>query len=43
MGFGAIAVGVGIDAACRRQAMPMAGYAYAPEIWSIKISKNHPN
>ncbi|MEH1965562.1 hypothetical protein [Nostoc sp.] len=28
MGFAAIAVGISIDAACVRQAMPMAGYAY---------------
>ncbi|WP_334832832.1 hypothetical protein [Nostoc sp.] len=36
MGFAAIAVGIGIDAECHRQ----AGYAYAPEIYSIKTSKN---
>ncbi|MCC5668630.1 hypothetical protein LC653_33465 [Nostoc sp. CHAB 5784] len=40
MGFVAIAVGIGISAACSRQAMPMAGYAYAPEICSLKIPKN---
>ena len=40
MGFPAIAVGIGIGAACGRQAMPMAGYAYAPKICSIKIPKN---
>lgn len=40
MGFAAIAVGIGIGAACGRQAMPMAGYAYTLEICSIKISKN---
>ena len=40
MGFAAIAVGIGIGAACGRQAMPMAGYAYAAEICSSKIPKN---
>ncbi|MEH2025635.1 MAG: hypothetical protein V7K62_18950 [Nostoc sp.] len=40
MGFAAIAVDVGIYAVSGRQAMPMAGYAYAPEISSIKIPKN---
>lgn len=43
MGFAAIAIGVGIDAACGRQAMPRLGYAYAPEICSLKIPKNDPN
>ncbi|WP_375514376.1 hypothetical protein [uncultured Nostoc sp.] len=40
MGFVAIAVGIGLGAACGRQVMPMAGYAYAPEICSLKIPKN---
>ncbi|MEH2395802.1 hypothetical protein [Nostoc sp.] len=40
MGFAAIALEIGIGAACGRQAMPMAGYAYAAEICSIKIPKN---
>ncbi|MEH2468055.1 hypothetical protein [Nostoc sp.] len=40
MGFAAIAVGIGIGAGCGRQAMPMADYAYAPEICSLKIPKN---
>ncbi|MGF1935322.1 MAG: hypothetical protein RM347_013090 [Nostoc sp. ChiQUE02] len=39
MGFAAIAVGISIDAACVRQAMPMAGYAYAFEICSSKSQK----
>jgi len=39
MEFAAIAVGVGIYRACGRQAMPMAGYAGTPEMWSIKIPK----
>ncbi|MEH2387454.1 MAG: hypothetical protein V7K14_17090 [Nostoc sp.] len=39
MGFVAIAVGVGIDTACGRQAMPRLGYAGSPEIWSLKIPK----
>ncbi|MEH1811604.1 MAG: hypothetical protein V7K26_23565 [Nostoc sp.] len=39
MEFVAIAVGIGIDTACSRQAMPMAGYAYADEICSFKIAK----
>ncbi|MFN6482577.1 MULTISPECIES: hypothetical protein [unclassified Nostoc] len=41
MGFAAIAIGIGIGAACGRRAIPMVGYAYAPEIWSIKIPKNN--
>lgn len=40
MGFAAIAVSIGISAACGRQAMPMTGYAYPPEICSSKIPKN---
>ncbi|MEH1838786.1 MAG: hypothetical protein V7L20_08455 [Nostoc sp.] len=40
MEFAAIALGIGIGAACGRQAMPMAGCAYAPEICSIKTPKN---
>ncbi|MEH2453538.1 hypothetical protein [Nostoc sp.] len=40
MGFAAIAIGIGIGAACARQAMPTAGYAYAPEICLLKITKN---
>lgn len=40
MGFVAIAINIGIGAACVIQAMPMAGYAYAPEICFIKIPKN---
>ena len=40
MGFVAIAINIGIGAACGRQAMPTAGYAYTPEISSIKIPKN---
>ncbi|MCW5314378.1 hypothetical protein GTQ43_11340 [Nostoc sp. KVJ3] len=40
MGFVAIAVAIGIDAECHRQAMHIAGYAYAPEICSIKTPKN---
>ncbi|MEH2257257.1 hypothetical protein [Nostoc sp.] len=39
MEFAAIAVGIGIGSACGRQAMPLAGYAYADEIYSIKIPK----
>ncbi|MEH1836381.1 MAG: hypothetical protein V7L29_31085 [Nostoc sp.] len=41
MGFAAIAVGIGIGAAYGRQAMPMAGYAYAPEICSLQIPINN--
>ncbi|AUB38009.1 hypothetical protein COO91_03966 [Nostoc flagelliforme CCNUN1] len=41
MGFVAIAVSIGIGAACGRQAMPMTGYAYAPKISSIKMPKNN--
>ncbi len=41
MRFAAIAVGIGINAACGRQAMPMADYVYAPAICSIKIPKNY--
>ncbi|WP_323204318.1 hypothetical protein [Nostoc sp. UHCC 0251] len=37
MKFAAIALGIGIDTAFSRQAMPMAGYAYADEIYLIKI------
>ncbi len=40
MKFAAIALGIGIGAGCGRQAMPMAGYTYADEIYSIKIPKN---
>ena len=40
MGFAAIALGIGIDVECRRQAMPMVGCAYAPEVCSIKTPKN---
>ncbi|QMS90832.1 hypothetical protein HUN01_25840 [Nostoc edaphicum CCNP1411] len=39
MRFAAIAVSIGIGAAYARQAIPMAGYAYALEICSIKIPK----
>lgn len=39
MEFAAIALGIGIDAGCVRQAMPMPSYAYADEICSIKIPK----
>ncbi len=47
MEFAAIALGIGIDTACSRQAMPTvvtersrsAGYAYADEICSFKIAK----
>ncbi len=39
MGFAAIAITFGIGAAYVRQAMPMADYAYALEISSIKIPK----
>ncbi|MGJ5633445.1 hypothetical protein [Nostoc sp. CALU 1950] len=39
MGFAAIAVSIGIGAASARQAMPMAGYAYALEICSSKSQK----
>ncbi|WP_322702786.1 hypothetical protein [Nostoc sp. DedQUE04] len=39
MEFAAIAVGIGRDAACVRQAMPMTGYAYVDEICSIEIPK----
>ncbi len=39
MGFAAIAVGIGIDAACTRQAMHITGYTYAPEIRSSKSPK----
>ncbi|WP_158680306.1 hypothetical protein [Nostoc sp. 'Lobaria pulmonaria (5183) cyanobiont'] len=40
MEFATIAVGIGRDAACGRQAMPMAGYAYADEIYSSKSQKS---
>lgn len=40
MGFAAIALGISIGAACGKQAMPTAGYTYAPEICSIKIPNN---
>ncbi|MEH2084188.1 MAG: hypothetical protein V7K89_30730 [Nostoc sp.] len=40
MVFAAIALGIGRDTACSRQAMLMAGYVYAPEICSLKIPKN---
>ncbi|MEH1882821.1 hypothetical protein [Nostoc sp.] len=36
MRFVAIAVAIGIDAECHRQAMHIADYAYAPEIYAIK-------
>jgi hypothetical protein len=40
MRFVAIAIGIDIGAECDRQAMHLAGYAYAPEICLIKIPKN---
>jgi len=40
MGFVAIAINIGIGAACGRQAMPTAGYAYTLEICLSKIPKN---
>ncbi len=39
MGFAAIAITFGIGAAYARQAIPMAGYAYALEICSSKSQK----
>ncbi|MBN3927960.1 hypothetical protein [Nostoc sp. NMS4] len=40
MEFAAIALGIGIDAAFSRRAMPTKGYTYAAEICSIKTPKN---
>lgn len=39
MEFAAIALGIGIDTACTRQTMPMVSYAYADEIYWLKIPK----